>query len=88
MRSSNPVAGRSTPSPSREAIDDVAGVLAPTGERAILRCRSDAAAHGVDLALIGAAEGIVALDLSHEGHAPPSLVRSVFAFAPSHGAGG
>ena len=46
----------------------------------------DAPAHRVDLALVGAAEGILALYLRHERHAPALPVESVYAFVPRHGA--
>jgi hypothetical protein len=46
----------------------------------------DAPAHRVDLALVGAAEGVLALYLRRERHAPALPVESVFTFAPRHGA--
>jgi hypothetical protein len=46
----------------------------------------DTTAHRVNLALVSAAEGVVALYLRRERHAPALPVESVFAFAPCHGA--
>jgi hypothetical protein len=46
----------------------------------------DAPAHRVDLALVRAAEGVLALYLGRERHAPALPVESVYTFAPRHGA--
>jgi hypothetical protein len=82
----DPVLHGSRLRPGREVVEQVAALLAPAGGRAMLGRAGDAPAHCVNLALVGAAEGILALYLRHERHAPALLVESVYTFAPCHGA--